>query len=101
MTISIFLGYTIIEEQSFQTAIDSLKGKYPRLYNDVVDTLTWTLGKNPEIGAIPINEPDHRIFITTPVGETPSFSVLYRVDKPGGKVYLLSITPVVQLEEEL
>jgi hypothetical protein len=100
MDISIFLGFTIIEEPSFQNKIDTLKDKYPRIYNDVHETLTWALGKNPDIGEPVIGELDHRIVKTTAVGETPSFGVLFRVDKSEGRVYLVSLTPDRELEEE-
>jgi hypothetical protein len=71
MSTSFFLGYTIIEEPSFQSKIDALRGTYPRIFNDVHETLTWALGRNPEIGAIVLNDPNHRVLKTNAIGETP------------------------------
>jgi len=82
----------LIEEKSFTDKIAELHKDYIRIY-DVHTAIGWALGENPKAGFVCDDEPLHRIFKTTPIGNTPSFWVLYRFDSQQQKVFLLSIYP--------
>jgi hypothetical protein len=69
----------VIEDPNFSAEFDLFRNIYAQM-DTLHAGLTFTLGSNPRIGT-PIEgypHPNIRLFITTPVEDTPSFQVLYR-----------------------
>jgi hypothetical protein len=86
---NVFLGFvTIVQEPRFANALDDYSKIYPRM-SDVHDGVDWLLGRDPNQGAMLSGE--YRVMKTTPIGETPSFWVLYRYVQEEAKVYLVSV----------
>lgn len=82
----------IIQEHTFSEAIDQLHNSYTRM-SDVHAAIDFALGKQPLLGTSCYEEPDHYVFKTTGIGNTPSFWVLYRYDENTNTIYVLSISP--------
>lgn len=93
LTSSSFNWPEVIEEPTFQKAIDRLGSQYQRLQNEVHEAITWKLGRDPQAGKLFDDRFGHRIYTTPPIGSLPSFWILYRYDEKEGKVYLLSLAP--------
>lgn len=90
----------VIEENSFVGQLNKLKKQYPKIY-DVKYAVTWVLSRNPISGLLLPNEPIYRIYETAPLTpDDPKFWVLYRYDQKNEKVYLLSMVPVPEQDEE-
>jgi len=92
-----FEYYEIIDEKSFAEKLTGLKPIHERIL-EIHEAITWRLGKNQEGTAIP-GFPDYRVYKTVPIGDIPSFWVLFKVDNPGEKVHLISLEPVEEKEE--
>jgi len=88
----------LIQEIIFSEKIDFLYKKYSRIF-DVHAAIDFTLGKNPLQGTSCTAEPEHYVYQTTEIGNTPSFWVLYRYDQAERTIYLISIIPAVEQEE--
>jgi len=69
----------VVEEPNFTEEFDSLRSVYSRM-DDVHAALTFGLGSDPRAGAFVqgFPHPTIRLLKTTPIGDTPSFLVLYR-----------------------
>ena len=87
-----------IEEDEFQKNIDFYEKIYDRIF-DVKANISWVLGRNPVSGIAVHGDEKHRIYQTIPIGNTPSFWVLYRYIKGEECVYLISIEPVDRKNE--
>lgn len=86
--------FEVIEEHSFVGRLEELKKAFSRIY-DVKDAVCWLLAKNPLYGTELPDIPNHRILETKPLSvDCPRFWILYRIDKAGGKIFLLSIAIV-------
>jgi hypothetical protein len=69
----------VVEEPNFTDEFDLLRDTYPQL-DAIFADLSWTLSSDPHIG-VPVQGYPHpyiRLFITTPIQDTPAFQVLYR-----------------------
>lgn len=89
--------YEIIDEEYFGKKLTELKTTHERIY-EIHDAITWRLGKNQEGTAIP-GFPDHRVYKTVPIGNIPSFWVVFKVDNPESRVHLISLQPIEEKEE--
>jgi hypothetical protein len=80
----------VVEEPSFLDEFDLLRNSYPNM-DDVHADITWTLGSDPRVGVAVqgFPHPTIRLFKITPIGNTPSFRVLYRFSHD--KVSLIGI----------
>jgi hypothetical protein len=81
----------IVQEASFSAELDQYSGNHQRM-SDVHASIDWRLARDP-LKATKLDGECY-IFKTTPVGETPSFWVLYKYDASEHRVYLLSIVEV-------
>ncbi len=83
---------SVIEDPNFSDEFDLLRNVYPEM--DAIHAhITWILANDPRIGALIEGYPGPtlRLYKTTPIGEIPSFSVLYRFT--ADEVILLGIEP--------
>jgi hypothetical protein len=81
----------VIEEPNFSEEFDVLRSTYAHL-DAIFADLTWTLSTDPYAG---VNvqgylHPNIRLFLTTPIHNTPSFQILYRYTDD--QVVLLAIS---------
>jgi hypothetical protein len=83
----------VVEEPNFTEEFDLLRNDYSRM-DAVHAALTFGLSSDPRAGAFVqgFPHPTIRIFKTTPIGDTPSFLVLYRYT--ADRVILLGIDEV-------
>jgi len=86
---------TVVEEHFFMDELKKLKTKYPRIY-DVKDAVSWELSKRPDVGLLLPSETSYRVFNTFSVGDSPTFTVLYKYDEKNdvNNIYLLGIRPI-------
>lgn len=70
---------SVIEDPSFTDEFDLLRNSYPEI-DAVHVAITWTLANDPRIGTLieGFPHPTIRLFKTMPLGNIPSFLVLYR-----------------------
>jgi len=90
----------VVEEHCFVDELDSLAKQYPRI-EEIKDGVIWTLARNPYEGTPLPGEPGYSVYSTTQI-VTPSshFRVLYRFDAEEEKVYLWSIAPIEEGNNE-
>lgn len=84
----------IYQTPTFETEIEALREDYPRI-DEVKTGIKWGLGKVPQYGERLPRYPNHRIFLTFPIGPMPPFKVLYEYNpgKDPGVVRNKSIAP--------
>jgi len=83
----------IVEEPSFSAKIDKLRQYNPRI-NEVWETISWQLGRNPLLGRELLFK-NHFVFETKPLDPTePNYWILYKYENEEGRVILLSISPI-------
>jgi len=83
--------YDVVEEESFRKRFDELRQGYDRMEH-VHEAMTFQVARAPYSGEKILPDDDnHRVMRTYSVGETPSFLVLYRIDRPSEQVVLLSL----------
>lgn len=89
----------VVEELSFTRTLMDLSGKYPRI-EDVKRAVDWSVAKDPQgFDRIP-GLRDWYVLRTTPIGDTPSFRVLFRYsEEEEDTVYLAAIAEVPQEAE--
>jgi hypothetical protein len=78
----------VVEEPRFTQDLDSYRPLYDHM-DDVHQAITWTLSRDPRVADPLEHFPDFRRFITTAIGDTPAFWVLYSFDET--RVYLHSL----------
>lgn len=78
----------IVQEASFSEKLDKFSVLYPRM-DEVHRGIDWLLTRVPLQGNITSGE--YRIIKTTPLGEIPSFWVLYKYNKEDNQVFLVSL----------
>jgi hypothetical protein len=78
----------VIEEPRFAQDLDAFRKIYSNM-DDVHQSITWTLSRDPRIGDSLEVASDFRLFTTTAIGKTPAFWVLYTFDDE--QVYLHSL----------
>jgi hypothetical protein len=88
----------IVSEDSFEEDIQELSKKYPRM-DDVRAAIRWTLMHNPFRGTAIDNHDGFFVHMTTQMGDTPMFRVLYEY-KGQWPVMLLSIGLSANEEDE-
>jgi len=69
----------VVEEKRFTQDLDAFRELYSNM-DDVHQSITWTLSRDPRVGEPLEVAPDFRLFTTTPIGKTPAFWVLYTFD---------------------
>ena len=83
--------YEVVEEESFRKRFDELREDYDRMEH-VHEAMTFQVARAPYSGEQVLPDDDrHRVIKTYSVGDTPSFFVLYRIDRPAEQVVLLSL----------
>lgn len=86
---------TVVEEKNFAADLDG----YRRVYSDIEEVysnLSLLLAMNPRLGIPLVQAPDYHIYQTDPLGNAPSFWIMYTFDTE--RVYLHSIEPVRKVE---
>lgn len=84
---------TIVEENSYLIELYRLAEEYPRVF-DVNDGVKWELARRPNEAGEPVQpRSSYRVYNSTALGATPSFSVLYLYDEvqDPDHVYLYSV----------
>jgi len=83
---------TIVEENSYVIELYRLAEEYPRVF-DVNDGIKWELARRPDAGVPVQPRSSYRVYNSTALGATPSFSVLYLYDEVQDPdcVYLYSV----------
>ncbi|MGH7902230.1 MAG: hypothetical protein ACRENZ_10890 [Thermodesulfobacteriota bacterium] len=73
--------------------MDKLRIKYQRL-DEVWASVNWLLVINPYLGNLVPDETKHRIFLSDPMGNTPSFRFVYRLDEKQGKLFFILLEAI-------
>ena len=83
---------TVIESNEYTREVFELADSFARVHQ-VHDAVTWELARRPEAGEPIMPDSAYRLYKTSAIGNTPSFTVLYLYDAAGNpnEVLLMSI----------
>lgn len=83
--------FQFVEHPHFTARIDQLRQQFARM-NEVWESVSWTLVRNPYDGEQLYGEPSHYVFKTNPFDDIPVFWILYRLDEEKRQLHFISIT---------